>query len=109
MEDWNYQREPTSPGEILQEEFLVPLGLTQKQCAEHLGVDVKVINRIINGKSSVTPKMAVLLGSAFDISAEFWLNAQLAADLWKIRNEKLNLPGSIAKHVSNRETGRTEL
>lgn len=42
-------------------------------------------------------------------TAEFWLNAQLAADLWKIRNEKLNLPGSIAKHVSNWEAGRTEL
>ncbi len=96
MEDWNYQREPTSPGEILQEEFLSPLCLTQRECAEHLGVDVKVINRIINGKSSITPRMAVLLGSAFETTAEFWLNAQLATDLWKIKNESFQLPGSIS-------------
>ena len=42
------------PGEILREEFLVPLGLTQKELADHLGCDVKVINRIVNGRTSVT-------------------------------------------------------
>ena len=48
------RRPPTRPGEILREEFLVPLGLTQKELADHLGCDVKVVNRIVNGRTSVT-------------------------------------------------------
>jgi len=56
------KREPTSPGEILREEFLKPLGLTQRQVADHLGYEVKVINRIVNGRTGVTPEMALKLG-----------------------------------------------
>ena len=56
------QREPTSPGEILNEEFLKPLGMTQKRLADHIRCDVKVINRIVNGRSSVSAEMAIKLG-----------------------------------------------
>src|SRR5438034_1262145 len=56
-------RKPTSPGEILREEFLKPLGLTQKELADHLGCDVKVINRIVNDRSAVTAEMAVRLAA----------------------------------------------
>ncbi len=97
---WKYDREPTSPGEILKEEFLMPLGITQKQCADHLNVDIKVINRIINGKTSVTTQMAVKLGAAFDTSPEFWINAQTAVDLWKIKNSSLELPGLLVEKLS---------
>ncbi len=76
------KREPTSPGEILREEFLKPLALTQRRLADHLGCDVKVINRIINGRTSLTPEMALKLGAAFRTSPEFWLNAQKAVDLY---------------------------
>ena len=76
------KRKPTTPGEILNEEFLKPLQLTQKQLAEHLKCDIKVINRIINGRTSVTADMAVKLGYAFQVSPEFWLNAQRAIDLY---------------------------
>jgi addiction module HigA family antidote len=55
------EREPTSPGEILDEEFLKPLHITQKQLADHLGCDVKVINRIVNHRTSVTAETAVRL------------------------------------------------
>jgi addiction module HigA family antidote len=48
------QREPTTPGEILSEEFLKPLGMTQQGLADHIGCDVKVVNRIVNGRTSVT-------------------------------------------------------
>lgn len=92
---WKYNRKPTPPGEILSEEFLKPLKLTQKQCADHLGVDIKVINRIINSKSSITPVMAVRLASAFGTTPEFWLNAQIATDLWKIAQSSLKLPDQI--------------
>lgn len=59
------KREPTSPGEILLEEFLKPLGLTQRRLANHLDCDVKVINRLVNGRTGVTPEMALKLGAAF--------------------------------------------
>jgi addiction module HigA family antidote len=77
------KRKPTIPGEILNEEFLKPMGMTQKQLADHLGCDVKVINRIINGRTSVTAEMAIRLAAAFGMSAEFWLNAQQAVDLYE--------------------------
>ena len=76
------KRDPTTPGEILQEEFLRPLGITQKQLADHIGCDVKVINRIINNKTSISAEMAVKLASTFNTSPQFWLNAQQAVDLY---------------------------
>ncbi len=82
------KRKPTSPGEILNEEFLKPLGLTQKQLAEHLGCDYKVINRIINERASISPEMAIKLGSAFNTTPDFWLNAQMSMDLWLLRANK---------------------
>lgn len=90
------KREPTSPGEILREEFLVPLGLTQKQLADHLGCDVKVINRIVNGRTSVTPEMALKLGAAFLTTPEFWLNAQKTVDLFQAANG-LKLPEPLLR------------
>jgi addiction module HigA family antidote len=75
------QRNPTTPGEILSEEFLKPLGLTQKRLAEHIGCDVKVINRIVNARTSLTAEMALKLAAAFRTTPEFWLNAQLAVDI----------------------------
>lgn len=88
-------REPTSPGEILREEFLVPLGLTQKELADHIGCDVKVINRIVNGRSAVTAPMALKLGSALGTSPEFWLNAQKAVDLYRASREMAELPPRV--------------
>ncbi len=91
------KREPTSPGEILREEFLVPLSMTQKQLADHLGCDVKVINRIVNGRTSVTAEMALKLGAAFRTTADFWLNAQKAVDLHRVAAQGLNLPRPLPR------------
>src|SRR5271154_6394448 len=82
------KRKPTSPGEILSEEFLKPLEMTQKELADHLGCDYKVINRIVNQKTSVTPEMAIKLAAAFNMTPDFWLNAQMAVDLWSLRAQK---------------------
>ena len=82
------KRKPTSPGEILNEEFLKPSRITQKELALHLGCDYKVINRIINERAGVTPEMAVKLAAAFDTTPDFWLNAQMALDLWSLRTQK---------------------
>ncbi len=92
---WKYDRKPTSPGEILREEFLKPFKLTQKQIADHLSVDVKVVNRICNERSSITPVVAVKLSKAFGTSAEFWLNAQMATDLWKVAEKNIELPKKL--------------
>ena len=97
------KRKPTSPGEILFEEFLVPLEITQRDLADHLHCDYKVINRIINEKAGVTPEMAVRLAAAFDTTPDFWLNAQIALDLWRLRARKPKIRSLIRNH---RRVGR---
>jgi addiction module HigA family antidote len=74
-------RIPTHPGEILLEEFLVPLGQTQVALAAHLGVPVQRINELVRGKRGVTPETAWLLAQALNTTPEFWLNLQAAHDL----------------------------
>ncbi len=91
------QRLPTRPGEILHEEFLQPLGMSQKQLADHVGCDVKVINRIVNGRSSITAEMALKLGAALRTTPEFWLNAQKAVDLHAASAVVGKLPRPIRK------------
>ena len=94
------KRKPTTPGEILNEEFLKPLGLTQKEIAQHLHCDIKVINRIVNGRTSLTAEMALKLASALNTSADFWLNAQKAVDLYQARQTVRKLPRPI--HVGRK-------
>jgi antitoxin HigA-1 len=89
------QREPTSPGEILSEEFLKPLSLTQAELADHIGCDVKVVNRIVNGRTSVTADMAIRLGAALRMSPEFWLNAQQAVDIYHAARKIRKIPVPI--------------
>jgi addiction module HigA family antidote len=74
-------RIPTHPGEILQEQFLEPLGLTQVALAEHLGIPVQRINEIVRGKRGVTPESAWLLAQALDTTPEFWISLQTNHDL----------------------------
>lgn len=74
-------RIPTHPGEVLSEEFLKPLGLTQVALAEHLGVPVQRINELVRGKRGVTPETAWLLAGAFGTTPDFWINLQTAHDL----------------------------
>ncbi len=88
---------PTTPGEILREEFLEPLVMTQKQLADHIGCDVKVINRIVNGRTSVTAEMALKLGATFGTSPDFWLNAQRAVDLYRAASRLRTLPRSLRR------------
>lgn len=89
------KRKPTSPGEILDEEFLRPLGITQKALAEHLQCDYKVINRIINERSQVTPEMAIKLAEALETTPDFWLNAQRAIDLWSLKTRRPKIRSMI--------------
>lgn len=81
-------RVPIHPGEILQEEFLEPLALTQVALAEHLGVPVQRINEIVRGKRGVTPATAWLFAQAFGTTPEFWINLQSQHDLAVNRPER---------------------
>ena len=86
------KRPPTPPGEILLEEFLEPLGLTQVELARHIGCDFKVINRIVNGRSRLTANIAIRLAAALETTPDFWLNAQKAVDLHQALQSLETLP-----------------
>lgn len=74
-------RIPSHPGEILLEEFLRPLGLSQVSFAAHLGISLQRVNEIVRGKRGVTPETAWLLAQALNTTPEFWLNLQMNYDL----------------------------
>jgi addiction module HigA family antidote len=74
-------RVTTHPGTILLKEYLEPMGLTQKELAEHLDIPIQRVNEIVRGKRGVSPDTAWLLSEAFDTSPEFWLNLQSMYDL----------------------------
>jgi addiction module HigA family antidote len=77
-------REPTHPGEILIEEFLKPQGMSQLALAEKMGVSLQRINTLINGKRDMTAETAVLLARVLKTTPEFWLNLQMACDLYAV-------------------------
>jgi len=74
-------RAPTHPGEMLSEEFLVPLGISQSRLALEIRVPFQRINLIVNGKRAVTPDTALRLARFFGTTPDFWLNLQLAWDI----------------------------
>jgi addiction module HigA family antidote len=78
-------RVPTHPGEVLQDEFLGPLGLTQVKLAAHIGLPVQRINEIIRGKRGITPETAWLFAQAFGTTPHFWVNLQANFDLASAR------------------------
>lgn len=82
------EREPTHPGEMLLEEFLVPLGITQKDFVDRIGVSYVRLNEIVNGRRGVTPSTALRFAKAFGTSPEFWLNGQTALDLYRAMHDE---------------------
>ena len=82
---WNYQYVTTSPGEMLLEEFLKPLGLSQHRLAMSIRVPSTRIGEIVRGKRAITPDTALRLARFFNNSPEFWLNLQQMHDLTKAR------------------------
>ena len=76
-------RAPTHPAEMLLAEFLKPLGLTQSELAERIGVSYPRVNELVHGKRDMTPDTALRLERFFGVEAQFWLNLQLGWDLYK--------------------------
>lgn len=75
-------RQPTHPGEMLLEEFLLPMAITQRQLADAINVPYQRINEIVNGRRGVTPATSLRLAKFFDMSPDFWMNLQLRWDLY---------------------------
>lgn len=75
-------RPPIHPGEMLLEEFLKPLGISQSEFSIKLGVSFQRLNEIINGKRGITPDTALRLEKVLGMSADFWLGLQIDWDLW---------------------------
>ncbi|MBM4162607.1 MAG: HigA family addiction module antidote protein [Ignavibacteria bacterium] len=77
------RRRPTHPGEILLEEFLKPREMSQIELAKKMGVPVQRVNTLINGKRDMTAETAILLSRVLRTSSEFWMNLQVAYDLFE--------------------------
>jgi addiction module HigA family antidote len=77
------KHKPVPVGQILTEEFMRPLGLTQGRLAEAMGVQRKHVNELCNGRRNVTAPTALILARVFGNSADFWLNVQRRSDLWE--------------------------
>ena len=88
-------REPTHPGEILLEEFLKPMHLSQVKLANALQVSYQRVNELVNKKHGVTPSSALRLAKVFNISKDFWLNLQLRFDLYHAKKKENTILESI--------------
>jgi addiction module HigA family antidote len=80
------KRKPATVGEILVEEFMRPMALTQAALAKAMGVQRKHVNELCNGRRSVTAATALILARVFGNSPEFWLNVQRRTDIWQAMN-----------------------
>ena len=81
-------REPTHPGEMLLQEFLNPMGLTQRELADGIRVPYQRVNEIVNGRRGITPSTALRLAKYFGNSEGFWMNLQLRWDLYHARKSE---------------------
>ena len=93
-------RPPTHPGEMLLEEFLTPLGLTQRELADAIHVPYQRINEIINARRGVTPSTALRLAKFFGMSADFWMNLQLRWDLYHAQQMERDELKAIRPHAT---------
>ncbi len=92
-------RTPTHPGEMLLEEFLIPMKLTQRQLADGIHVPYQRVNDIINGWRGITPNTALCLAKFFGMSADFWMNLQLRRDLFFAQHGETNILKEIQPFV----------
>lgn len=82
------KRVPTHPGEMLLEEFLTPMEISQRDLADAIHVPYQRVNELVNQKRGVTPSTALRLAKFFNVSADFWLNLQVRWDLYKAQQSE---------------------
>ncbi|MBL0008638.1 MAG: HigA family addiction module antidote protein [Saprospiraceae bacterium] len=94
-------REPSHPGEILREEYLIPLGITQATLAKDLEIPYQRINEILNKKRGITPSTALRLASYFKTTPDFWMNLQMRLDMYHAMKKEGKLLDRIQARVSS--------
>ena len=94
-------RIPTHPGEMLLEDFLKPMSITQRDLAKSIHVSYQRVNEIINGKRGITPSTALRLAKYFGMSEDFWMNMQLRYDLSKTRFSEEKILETITPYSSS--------
>ena len=88
-------RTPTHPGEMLLAEFLIPMGITQRQLADGIHVPYQRVNDLVHGRRGMTPDTALRLSKFFGSTAEFWMNLQLRWDLYSAKQNNKSAIESI--------------
>ena len=86
---------PVIPGEILLEDYLEPMGISQNAMARAIGVSLRAINEIVHGKQSITPAMSIRFGAFFEQSDEFWHGIQIECDFRALAKERQRLIARI--------------
>ena len=97
-------RAPTHPGEMLLEEFLRPMGLSQRELANAIAVPYQRVNEIVNGRRGVTPSTALRLARYFGTSTEFWMNGQLRWDLYHAQRAEADVLKKIPQYKPGRRS-----
>lgn len=93
--------DPTHPGELVRFECIEPLGLTVTAAAKALGVSRKTLDNLVNGRSGVSPEMAVRLAAAFGGSTQTWINLQSAYDLAQISKRESEIRATVTPQVEH--------
>ena len=91
-------RAPTHPGEMLLEEFLTPLDISQRELADAIQVPYQRINELVNGRRGITPSTALRLARFFDMTPDFWMNLQLRWDLFAAQRKEGPVLRRIRRH-----------
>jgi antitoxin HigA-1 len=86
---------PITPGEILLEEYLKPLEISQNALGRALGVSPRAVNEIVLGRRSITPEMSIRLGKFFGQSPRFWFGIQANCDFRRLKNKELELTAKV--------------
>ena len=94
-------RAPTHPGEMLREEFLIPMNVTQRELANGIRVPYQRVNELINGKRGVTPSTALRLAKYFNTTPGFWMNLQLRWDLYRAQQVEARQLEKIEPYVAS--------
>jgi antitoxin HigA-1 len=101
-------RAPTHPGEMLLEEFLTPMELTQRELADAIDVPYQRVNEIVNGRRGITPSTALRLSRFFGTSSGFWMNGQARWDLYHAQKAEAAELKRIPRHRPRRASSRKE-
>ena len=101
--------DPITPGEILLEEYLKPMGISQNAMARAIGVAPRAINEIVHGRRSITPSMSIRFGAFFNQSDQFWHGIQVECDFRRLARDKPSLTADIQPAAAlnrNQKTGQ---